>query len=208
MTTYVEQEVILTPEFRVGMAHVFKPYLSKDAKPGDKPAYLVRALFPHPSKMAPAYAKEYAAFVAKTKAACQKALVEKFGPEKAKWPANLRTPFRDQGEKDFDGWEAGAMWMTLSNKKQAPQIINAANDDIIDESQFYSGCYARATFHVYAYSKSGNNGVSVDLHNLQKLRDGEPLGSVRARAQDEFEPVVTAETQAPVGDGGAMDLLS
>jgi len=208
MSDFKEVVVLKTPEFRVGMAHVFTPYRGKDAKPDDKSSYLLRALFPHPSKMTPAYKKEYDAFVTQMKAECQKALADKFGSDKAKWPPNLRTPFRDQGEKNYEGWEAGAMWMTLANKKNKPGVVDPSNNDIFDQTQFYSGCYARATFHVYAYNNKGNAGVSLDLHNIQKTRDGEPLGPSRMKAQDEFEPVAGAGEEAtPVGAGGAMDLL-
>ena len=41
---------------------------------------------------------------------------------------------------------------------------------------FYSGCYGKATFNLYPFSKAGNIGVAVGLNNLLKTRDGENLG--------------------------------
>ena len=38
------------------------------------------------------------------------------------------------------------------------------------------------------YNSNGNKGVAAGLGNVQKLKDGEPLGS-RANAKDEFEAV-------------------
>lgn len=198
-----ESKNIMTPEFRVSFAHVFRPQANPQ-NPAAEKKFSLACLFPHPSKMTPSYKKEYEAFVAKIKAEINQAIAEKWG---AKKPANLRMPFRDQGEKTFDGYEAGAVWFNASSK-QKPGLVDANNNDIIDETAFYSGCYARATLRVYAYDASGNRGVGIGLQNVQKLRDGEPL-SGRLKAQDEFEPVAGAEEEtAVVGAGGAVDLLS
>lgn len=197
-----ESKNILTPEFRVGMAHVFRPYVSRE-NPTATAKFLIRCLFPHPSKMDSKYKKEYEAFTARIKKAVEDAIEAKWGKKR---PTNLRLPFRDQGEKSYDGFEAGAMWFTASSKNK-PGLVDQHNNDIIDESEFYAGCYAWATLQVYAYSASGNNGIGIGLQNIQKLRDGEPL-SGRLKAQDEFQPVASAdEDAAPVGAGGAMDLL-
>lgn len=196
-----ESENIMTPEIRVSFAHVFHPQ-ANPANPNAEKKYSMAHLFPHPDKMTPAYKKEYAVFTAKIKAAIEKAIADKWG---AKKPANLRMPFRDQGEKTFDGYEAGAVWFNASSKNK-PGLIDAGNNDIIDESEFYSGCYARSTLRVYAYDTAGNRGVGIGLQNIQKLRDGEPL-SGRLKAQDEFEPVAGAALEQAASDGGAMDLL-
>ena len=197
-----ESENIMTPEFRVSFAHVFRPQ-KNPANPAAEAKYSLACLFPHPSKMTPAYKKDYEAFVIKVKKAIEKAIADKWGTKR---PTNLRLPFRDQGEKTFDGYEAGAVWFAASSK-QKPGLVDGRNNDIIDEAEFYSGCYARCTIRVYAYSQAGNNGVGLGLQNIQKLRDGEPL-SGRLKAQDEFEPVASAEEPAAVGAGGAMDLLN
>ena len=59
---------------------------------------------------------------------------------------------------------------------------------ILDQSEVYSGCYGRVSITFYAYNSNGNKGVAAGLGNVQKLKDGEPLGS-RANAKDEFEAV-------------------
>ena len=42
------------------------------------------------------------------------------------------------------------------------------------------------SLNAYPFSASGNKGVSFGLQNVQKLRDGEPLGSV-SRVEDDFD---------------------
>ena len=56
---------------------------------------------------------------------------------------------------------------------------------ILNRSEVYSGCYARVSLNFYAFNSNGNKGVACGLGNIQKIRDGEPLGG-KANAVDEF----------------------
>ena len=83
---------------------------------------------------------------------------------------------------------SGKSMFLNANSKQAPQIVDRQVQPILDQSEVYSGCYGRVSITFYAYNSNGNKGVAAGLGNVQKLRDGEPLGS-RANAKDEFEAV-------------------
>ena len=48
-----------------------------------------------------------------------------------------------------------------------------------------SGVYGRASITFYAFNSSGNKGIACGLNNLQKIRDGEPLGG-KASAESDF----------------------
>ena len=48
-----------------------------------------------------------------------------------------------------------------------------------------SGVYGRASISFYAFNSSGNKGIACGLNNLQKIRDGEPLGG-KASAESDF----------------------
>lgn len=111
---------------------------------------------------------------------------------KDKWggkiPAGLKVPLRDGDEERGDRPEfAGAYFMNLSSKFK-PGLVDARMNPIIDPDEFYSGCYGRASMLFYAYNTAGNKGIGAGLSNVQKLSDGEPLGS-RTRAEDDFEAV-------------------
>ncbi len=54
-----------------------------------------------------------------------------------------------------------------------------------DTSEVYSGVYGRASISFYAFNSSGNKGIACGLNNLQKIRDGEPLGG-KASAESDF----------------------
>ena len=175
---------VMTPKFRASFANVFRP--GKAMEDGQEPKYGVMMLF------------DKDADLSALKAAAQQAVVDEWGADKAKWPKNLRSPFRDQGEKDGEAFVAGAMFVTATSK-QKPGLVDQRNQPIIDESEFFSGCYARATVRAFAYDKAGNRGVAFGLQNVQKLADGEPLGGARVAAEKEFEPVET---------GGGTDATS
>ena len=63
--------------------------------------------------------------------------------------------------------------------------MDAACSPILDRSEVYSGCYGRASISFFAFNSNGNRGIACGLNNLQKLRDGEPLGG-RASAEADF----------------------
>ena len=108
----------------------------------------------------------------------------------------MKSPFRLQEEraKEVDGkrvlpagHEEGAIFMNLRST-QRPGVVDQNVQDILDESQFYAGCIARASINAYAYDQKGNRGVAFGLANIQKVRDGEPLGN-RTKPEQDFAPV-------------------
>ena len=122
-------------------------------------------------------------------AAAQKGLSTKFG---GKLPTVLKTTLKDadkdtdqDGEIFADKWDytAGHYIINVSSKIQ-PQIVDAARNPIINPAEFYSGCYGRASINFFAYNNNGNKGISAGLNNLQKLEDGESLGSFTTAEQD------------------------
>ena len=73
-----------------------------------------------------------------------------------------------------------------ANATSAPGIVDADRNPILTRSEVYSGVYGRASISFYAFNSSGNKGIACGLNNLQKIRDGEPLGG-HSRAEDDFD---------------------
>lgn len=176
----------VTPQFRVSYPNVFK---ARKNELNGKEEYSVVALFKKGENLDA------------LKKVVQEAIEKKWGADKAKWPKGLRMPFRDQGdrEKDVDGqtvlpdgYEKGAVYLNLKST-QRPPVVDQKKQDIIDETQFYPGCFARAVVNATAYEVKGNKGVSLWLNAIQKVSDGEPLGG-RIRAMDAFEAIDTGES--------------
>lgn len=98
---------------------------------------------------------------------------------------SLKLPLRD-GDKERKGDSAYAGCMFINaNSSTAPGIVDADCNPILDRSEVYSGVYGRASINLYAFNSNGNKGIACGLNNLQKIRDGEPMGS-RSRAEDDF----------------------
>ena len=72
-----------------------------------------------------------------------------------------------------------------ANATSAPGIVDADRNPILTRSEVYSGVYGRASISFYAFNSSGNKGIACGLNNLQKIRDGEPLGG-KASAESDF----------------------
>ncbi|MGT2965300.1 DUF2815 family protein [Streptococcus acidominimus] len=113
--------------------------------------------------------------------------VAKFG---GKIPANLKLPLRDGDIERPDDEAYQNSYFINCNSVQKPQVVDANVQAILDQSEVYSGCYGRVSVTFYAFNINGNRGIAAGLGNVQKLRDGEPLGG-RMRAEDEFTSVPT-----------------
>ncbi len=85
---------------------------------------------------------------------------------------------------DTDPAYANAYFVN-ANATSAPGIVDADRNPILTRSEVYSGVYGRASISFYAFNSSGNKGIACGLNNLQKIRDGEPLGG-KASAESDF----------------------
>lgn len=153
------------------------------AMEGGKPKFSVSLIIP----------KSDTVTVGKIKSAIEEAYRE--GQSKLKGNAKsvpalstLRTPLRDGDlERPDDPAYANAYFVN-ANSSTAPGVVDANRNEIMDKSEVYSGCYGRASINFYAFNANGNHGIACGLNNLQKIRDGEPLGG-RASAESDFATV-------------------
>ena len=97
----------------------------------------------------------------------------------------LKTPLRDGDLERPDDEAYKDAYFVNANSSTAPGIVDADRQPIIDTSEVYSGVYGRASINFYAFNSNGNKGIACGLNNLQKIRDGEPLGG-KTRAEDDF----------------------
>ena len=169
-------KVITGAKTRLSYANVW------DAKSinGGAPKFSVSLIIP----------KDDAATVNKIKAAIQSAYEE--GQSKLKGNGKtvpalsvLKTPMRDGDLERPDDAAYANCYFINANSASAPGIVDADRQPIIDRSEVYSGVYGRASINFYAFNSNGNKGIACGLNNLQKIKDGEPLGG-KSRAEDDF----------------------
>lgn len=94
------------------------------------------------------------------------------------------------------GEECRGCWVFTASSKQAPFVVDAQVQNIIDPTQVYSGMWGNVNVNFFPYNQAGKKGIGCGLNGVQKTRDGEPLGS-HISAQDAFQPVAGAATAAP-----------
>ena len=109
--------------------------------------------------------------------------IAKFGGKKPN-KAAIKLPLRD-GDIERDDEAYKGHFFVNANSITAPQIVDKAVKPILDRDEVYSGCYARVSLNFYAFNSNGNKGVACGLGNIQKIKDGEPLGN-RSSASDDF----------------------
>ncbi len=97
----------------------------------------------------------------------------------------LKTPLRDGDAERTDDEAYAKSYFVNANSGTAPGIVDADRNPILERSEVYSGVYGRASINFYAFNSNGNKGIACGLNNLQKIRDGEPLGG-KSRAEDDF----------------------
>jgi len=173
---------VMTPEFRVSFPAVFQ---ARAVQAGDALKYSITMLF------------EKGADLTVLKQAVLAVINEKFGPDRAKWPPKLRLPFRKGEEKDYEGYGPGVVFCSATSKMR-PGLVDQKVQPIIEPSEFYGGCYAKATINAFYYDTRGNKGVSFGLRNVQKTRDGEPF-SGRNKPEDDFDSIDVPEGQEQAG---------
>lgn len=169
-------KVITGPNTRWSYANVWE---AKSIN-GSSPKYSVSLIIP----------KSDTVTVNKIKAAIEAAYKEGEGKLKGNGKSVpplsvLKTPLRDGDLERPDAPEYAGCYFVNANSASAPGIVDADRQEIINRSEVYSGVYGRVSINFYAFNSNGNKGIACGLNNLQKIRDGEPLGG-KSRAEDDF----------------------
>jgi len=99
--------------------------------------------------------------------------------------AAIKTPLRDGDDERPDDEAYVNAYFINANSTTAPGIVDLDRNPILSRSEVYSGVYGRASINFYAFNSNGNRGIACGLNNLQKVRDGEPLGG-KASAEADF----------------------
>ena len=169
----------VTGQARLSYVHLNAPYAHQvggDAK------YSVTVLVPKTDK------KTKATIDAAIAAATQLGISKNWNGTK---PPMLSTPLYDGDGVRPNGEPFGAeckgCWVFTASSKadRKPRIVNSQVQDIIDPNEIYSGIYGRVGVDAYPYNVSGKRGIAFGLTNVQKLADGDPLGS-STTAEDDF----------------------
>lgn len=172
---------VVTGKVRLSYTHLFKPY-AREAGQDEK--YSTTVLLP----------KSDTDTLDRINAAIEAA---KEKGRDGKWngavPPVVNTPVHDgDGVRPTDGMPYGdeckGHWVftASSRAENPPEIVDRNGSPIINQSEMYSGVYARVCINVYPYNSNGRKGIGFGLGPVQKLEDGEALGGQPVSAADAF----------------------
>ena len=135
-------------------------------------------------------------YVKVVRAAIAEALQEKFG---AAQPKKWRSPLKDGDEVDYDGF--AGHWYFNAKTETKPQCVDAQMVNLHEKDELYSGAFYRITANAAGYDHpKGGKGVSIYLNNVQKIKDGEFMGS-RTTAESDFDIVADDGVQEETAAG-------
>ena len=181
---------VTTNEVRFSFVHLFRPY-SATGKPEDE-KYSVTCLLPKTDTVTK---QRIDAAIA---AATQKGIAEKWNGQA---PPLVPNPIWDGDGKRSDGSDFGpecrGMWVFTAATKadRPPEVVDAALNPIMNQSDVYSGMYGNANFNVFPYAFGGKKGIGFGLTAVRKTRDGEVLGGGRITAAQAFGALVQNQGQ-------------
>lgn len=169
---------VVTGKVRLSYVHLFTPFSSQQ---GQEPKFSTTLLIPK-SDIATRQRIDAA-----INAAIQQGVSEKFGGVR---PPMLAIPIHDgDGVRPSDGMPFGeeckGHWVITASSKSKPEIVDLNLNPIINQTEVYSGMYARVSIRFFPFNSQGKKGVGCGLGNVQKLEDGEPLGG-RTSATSDF----------------------
>lgn len=168
---------ITTDRVRLSFVHLFQPHANQ---PGQEPKYSTTILIPKSDTAT--MQRIYAAI----EAAIQKGVSTAWNGARPPQPA---VPIWDgdgvRKNGDPFGPEAKGHWVITASSKQQQAVVDMNMNPVINQTEIYSGVYARVNINFFPYSNSGNRGVGAGLGPVQKVADGEPLGG-RISAEQAF----------------------
>lgn len=177
----LQEGEVLTNKFQVSFPKIFKPQVNDLGED----VYSVTCVFDN---------EEDFKSVKKIALAAAK---ERFGDkmDDPKFKKKFKWPFKTEDDIDLERFpNFEGKYYFDAKTKYAPSLIDQKRQDIIDEDDFYAGCYARAVVTAFPYDTGSNRGVSIGLQAIQKMADGERLGGGKRNTADLFGEIETDDS--------------
>jgi len=106
---------------------------------------------------------------------------------------NVAMPFRDAGEKSYDGYHKGHTFISPWSKNK-PGVVDVNRQDILLPEEVWSGQLVRANIVPFAWSHTGRKGVSFGLNHIQIVQsEGRQRLDGRPAASSAFDDGVVSE---------------
>jgi len=161
----------VTPVGRASYAHVWE----RAEMPNGDMKFSMAILIP----------KSDTAGIKSIKSAIVSAATDFFGADKKKWPKGMVNPLHNGDDKAESNEVYKDTFYLNTKSDRQPGIVGPDAKPLLDQNEFYSGCYCRVSVNFYGYNKAGNQGIGVGMNNVMKTKDGERLDGKKS-AESEF----------------------
>ena len=173
---------INTPYATLSFANVTTP---RPRAEGGQPVYSCSLIFDPQQQASPAYKA--------LKAACVEVAQKEFGANVNL--KQLQMPFRDAGEKSYDGYHEGHVYISPWSKNK-PGVVDTNRQDVLLPEEIWSGQLVRANVTPFAWTHTGRKGVSFGLNHLQIIAsEGRQRLDGRPSAKSAFDDGEVAEKE-------------
>lgn len=168
---------LITPVFRGSYCNLVTPRAIEEGK---DPEYSIQIVLSKKDQKA-------SAFVSQLRKAILSCAQEKFGQPTPE--ARLKHfPIKD-GDAQDDESKHGH-WLISAHNKRRPGAIDKAGNKLEFSDDLYSGAWYVVSISPWAWNhKTGGKGVSLNLHNVMKMKDDEAFTSV-AKPEEDFADLI------------------
>jgi hypothetical protein len=182
---------VVTGNVRLSYVNLFAPFASQQ---GAEPKYSTTVLVP----------KTDIGTKQRIDAAINAAIQEGIS---SKWngvrPHVIAIPIYDgDGVRPSDGMPFGeeckGHFVFTASSKLAPEVVDLYMQRILNQTEIYSGIYARVSVRFFPYASNDKKGIGCGLGPVQKIQDGEPLGSRVSAATAFGQPTQLDYLQQPI----------
>lgn len=153
-------------------------------------------------------------------AACDEALTERYGPNRAVWPKNIAYPLTsqqiliDKAKEKAQSFDHLVPTGTFANFKTSakggmPIIVDKDRQPLLDESKLYGGCFVQVSAQIKINEVKGQDPITKQqtltvwvtpyLQGVMVVGDGDPFGG-RQSAEQMFEKADGAPSAASLLD--------
>lgn len=170
---------VVTGKVRLMFPNLFKPVALRE---GQEPKYSVMVVIPKSEKDTLKKLRDAEA------EALRQGIEQKWGGKKPRnlAPSIIKDADEDGTAEDYPD-RANTYYLTTSAASRFKVgVVDRQKQEVMDESEVYSGAYARVSMTAFPYDAQGNRGVSFGLNNVQMLGGGERLIGGPS-AEDEFD---------------------
>lgn len=179
---------VRTPAFRMSFPNLLTPRKDEDT---GRETYGVTMLLPPGADLGP------------FRAALKAAMVDKYGPEEAKWPKLKRGPkdviqdfaeYNAAKDKPLPGdWKGWTKISANASVDYPPGVVGPTKGadgkfpKITDQREVYGGRWARATVDAFVYERKDGKGLTFGLKNVQLLKHDASFGGAVTAPEDDFD---------------------